>query len=54
MLSEPEHLYKAYQAALYAAEKLGWNTVDSFVGNEPRDLNLVFKQVLEVCGFEVL
>ena len=51
---DPTHLYKAYEAALYAADKLGWNTVDSFVGDEPRNLDLVFKDVLEICGFDKL
>lgn len=49
---DPSHLYKAYEAALYAADKLGWDTVDSFEGEEPRNLDLVFDEVLRVCGFD--
>lgn len=51
---DPSHLYKAYEAALYAADKLGWTTVDSFEGYKPRDLTLVFNEVLEACGFDKL
>lgn len=49
---DPNHLYKAYEAAMYATDKLGWITVDSFVGDGPRDLSLVFDDVLKALELD--
>ena len=33
--ADRDHLYKAYDAAIYASEKLGWNKIRCFEGGEP-------------------
>lgn len=40
------YLDRCYEAALYAADKLGWKIIPCFVGDEPRDLDLIFEDLL--------
>ena len=47
---DSEYLERCYEAALYAADKLGWQVIPSFEGNEPRDLDLVFADLLAVLA----
>ncbi len=44
------HLDKAYEAALYAGEKLGWTRIKSFEGEQPRDLKAVFEELLNTVA----
>ncbi len=41
-----EYLNRCYEAGLYAADKLGWKVIPSFEGNGPRDLELIFADLL--------
>lgn len=43
---DTDHLDKAYEAALYACEKLGWTKIKSFEGETTRPLDLVFEELL--------
>ena len=43
---DSEYMDRCYEAALYAADKLGWQVVPSFEGEGPRDLDLVFADLL--------
>lgn len=42
------HLDKAYEAALYASEKLGWTRLKSFKGEEPRPLDEIFEELTQI------
>lgn len=44
---DASHLERAYEAALYAAKKLGWTRIPSFIGDEPRPLIEVFEELRE-------
>lgn len=44
------HLDKAYEAALYASEKLGWTRLKSFEGDAPRNLDEVFADLLRALS----
>ena len=44
------HLDRAYEAALYASEKLGWTRIASFQGNDVRPLPEVFAELCEKAG----
>lgn len=46
------HLDRAYEAALYASEKLGWTRLPSFEGDDPRPLEQIFEDLLRITGFE--
>ena len=41
-----EYMDRCYEAALYAAGKLGWRVIPCFEGDEPRDLDLIFADLL--------
>ena len=43
---DTEYLDRCYKAALYAADKLGWKVIPSFEGETPRDLDLVFADLV--------
>ena len=43
---DAEYLDRCYEAALYAADKLSWQVIPSFEGEGPRDLDLVFCDLL--------
>lgn len=47
---DSEYLDRCYEAALYAADKLGWKIIPSFEGSEPRDLDLIFADLLAVLN----
>ncbi|MBQ8911860.1 MAG: deoxynucleoside kinase [Clostridia bacterium] len=47
---DASHLDKAYEAALYASEKLGWTRLKSFEGENTRPLDLVFADLLKELG----
>ena len=48
---DADHLDKAYQAALYAGEKLHWTRLKSFEGDEPRPLSAVLDELVAHLGF---
>lgn len=43
---DTEYLDRCYKAALYAAQKLGWRVIPCYEGEEPRDLDLIFADLL--------
>ena len=45
---DAEYLDRCYEAALYAADKLNWQVIPSFEGDSPRDLDLVFADLLKL------
>ena len=45
-----EYMDRCYEAALYAAEKLGWRVIPCFEGDEPRDLDLIFADLLALLN----
>ena len=44
------HLERAYEAALYASDKLGWTRIASFEGDGPRPLEKVFEELRKKAG----
>ncbi len=40
------YLDHCYEAALYAADKLGWQVIPCFEGDGPRDMDLIFADLL--------
>ena len=46
-----DHLDRAYEAAIYAAEKLGWKRIPNFMGDDLRPLAETFAEVLQKSGF---
>ncbi|MBQ8236324.1 MAG: deoxynucleoside kinase [Clostridia bacterium] len=44
---DSDHLDKAYKAALYAGEKLGWTRLKSFEGEDVRPLEDILKELLD-------
>ncbi len=51
---DPTHLERAYQAALYASEKLSWSVVKSFEGDDPRNLDDVLRDVINKCSLDII
>ncbi|MBE6673064.1 MAG: thymidylate kinase [Ruminococcaceae bacterium] len=45
-----EYMDRCYEAALYAAGKLGWRVIPCFEGDEPRDLDLIFADLLALLN----
>lgn len=43
-----DHLDKSYQAALYASETLGWNKVCCYADDEPRPIDDIHRQIMEI------
>ncbi|MBP3322442.1 MAG: deoxynucleoside kinase [Clostridia bacterium] len=43
---DPSHLDKAYEAALYAGEKLHWTRLKSFEGDDVRPLDSILEELL--------
>lgn len=43
---DTEYLERCYKAALYAAQKLDWKVIPCFEGEEPRDLDLIFADLI--------
>ena len=42
------YLDRCYEAALYAAEKRGWQVIPCFEGDGPRDMDLIFADILRL------
>ena len=42
------YLDRCYEAALYAADKLNWQVIPCFEGDSPRDMNLIFADLLRL------
>lgn len=44
------HLEKAYESAMYAAQKLGWTRIPNYCGEELRNLSEVFEELRMKAG----
>ena len=45
---DADYLDRCYEAALYAADKLGWKVLPCFEGDGPRDMDLIFADLLNL------
>lgn len=44
------YLDRCYEAALYAADKLNWRVIPCFEGDQPRDMDLIFADLLALVN----
>jgi dTMP kinase len=45
-------LYKSYEAALYASERLNWNRIRCYEGSEPLSREEIAERIASVLGYE--
>ncbi len=49
-----DHLTKSYEAALYAAEHLGWTKIRCFAGEEPRTIDDIHREIMDAVNVKIL
>ena len=49
--ADKDHLYKAYEAAIYASDKLGWNRIRCFDGDEPLTRSEIHENIKKALKF---
>ena len=45
-----DHLEKSYRAALYASERLGWNRIRCYAGDDPRPIADIHTEIMEIIS----